>query len=146
MTPTSDERREVAERLRVYVHDFDFGDINPQPFRYVMKAAFADCKSHSYYEIFARLADLIDPTCVFEPTETLTRWDENDYEHETNEPDPDCATFACSRCGYEMLYGDEYGWFDTEPPYTPHFKFCPNCSARVLPLKLYDKVVTDDGE
>ena len=65
---TSDERRKVAERLRVYSHDFDFGDIDPHPFLYVMKAVFADCKSHSYYEIFARLADLIEPQEIDENT------------------------------------------------------------------------------
>ena len=61
MTPTSDERREVAERLRVYSHDFDFGDSNP--FWYVAKSAFGDVDVHTYYSVFARLADLIDPTC-----------------------------------------------------------------------------------
>lgn len=59
MTPTSDERREVAARLRVYSHDFDFGDSNP--FWYVAKAAFGDVDARTYYSVFARLADLIDP-------------------------------------------------------------------------------------
>lgn len=58
---TSDERREVAARLRVYSHDFDFGDSDP--FWYVSKAAFGDVDVHTYYSVFARLADLIDPTC-----------------------------------------------------------------------------------
>ena len=57
--PTSDERREVAGRLRVYSHDFDFGDSDP--FWYVAKAAFGDVDVHTYYSVFARLADLIDP-------------------------------------------------------------------------------------
>jgi ribosomal protein S27AE len=30
-----------------------------------------------------------------------------------------------------MMFGD-MGWFDEEPPYKPHFKFCPNCGARVF--------------
>ena len=59
--PTDTERREVAERLRVYSHDFDFGDANP--FWYVAKAAFGDVDAHTYHSVFARLADLIDPTC-----------------------------------------------------------------------------------
>lgn len=61
MTPTSDERHEVAERMRVYSHDFDFGDSDP--LWYVAKAAFGDVDVHTYYSVFARLADLIDPTC-----------------------------------------------------------------------------------
>lgn len=136
MTMTSSEdRREVAAGLRKTRGIMAFVDALGIDF---------DSDDWCWTDVSRRVADLIDPTCVYEPTETLTRWDENDHEHETNEPDFDCATFACSRCGYEMLYGDEVGWFDTEPPYTPHFKFCPNCSARVLPLKLYDKVVSDD--
>lgn len=30
-----------------------------------------------------------------------------------------------------MLFGDT-GWFGTEPPYAPTFKFCPECGARVV--------------
>lgn len=143
MTPTSEERREVAAMLLIEVKDEDTS--LDYPVHRIINDVLG--VNGAWGDKAARiLADLIDPTCVYEPTETLTRWDENDYEHETNEPDFDCATFACSRCGYGMLYGDEYGWFDTEPPYAPHFKFCPNCSARVLPLKLYDKVVTNDDE
>lgn len=56
---TRDERIEVAERMRVYSHDFDFGDYDP--FCYVAKAAFGDVDAHTYYSVFARLADLIDP-------------------------------------------------------------------------------------
>lgn len=60
------DRSEVAERLRVYSHDFDFDDSNP--FWYVAKAAFGDVDVHTYYSIFDRLADLIDPTCRFLPS------------------------------------------------------------------------------
>lgn len=146
MTPTSDERREVAAKLMELAEGNAAVECSK-----VAHALGLEYEVHGCIAAFGRadvtaLADFIDPTCVYEPTETLTRWDENDNEHETNEPDFDCGTFACSRCGYEMLYGDEGGWFDTEPPYAPHFKFCPNCRARVLPLKLYDKVVTDDDE
>lgn len=130
MTMTSEERREVAERLREYSNDMLKDGSLLKTLKDVTGAG-------SWRYVLDSLADLIDPMCVYEPTETLTRWDENDQELETNEPDPDCVTFACSRCGYEMLYGDEYGWFDTEPPYAPHFKFCPHCGARV---------VRDDGK
>lgn len=150
---TNEERREVAARLRELDHEITSHDTIESGVNKLTKAVHGNTSfspiGYSVRNLCGlanTLADLIDPTCVYEPTETLTRWDENDHEHETNEPDFYCETFACSRCGYEMIYGGEYGWFDTEPPYAPHFKFCPNCSARVLPLKLYDKVVTDDGE
>ena len=102
MTPTSDERREVAERLRVYSHDFDFGDSNP--FWYVAKAAFGDVDVRTYYSVFARLADIIDPTC-------------HDFggEEGTNGEGYD---FACSACGYVC---------DLAEP-----RFCPYCGARVV--------------
>lgn len=60
------ERREVAERLRVYSHDFDFSDSDP--FWYVSKAAFGDVDVHTYCSVFARLAGLIDvPTTAQKP-------------------------------------------------------------------------------
>lgn len=61
-TISDEERREIAERLKVYSHDFDFSDSDP--FQYVSKAVFGDVDVHTYCSVFARLADLIDrPTC-----------------------------------------------------------------------------------
>ena len=45
MRISDEERREVAERLRVYSHDFDFSDSDP--FWYVSKAAFGDVDVHT---------------------------------------------------------------------------------------------------
>lgn len=80
MAPTSDERREVAARLRTYTHDFDFRDSNP--IWYVAKALFSDVDAHDYQSIFARLADLIDPTC-----------------HAAHDNPPADDEFICSECG-----------------------------------------------
>lgn len=55
---SDEKRREVAERLRVYSHDFDFSDSDP--FWYVSKAVFGDVDAHTYCSVFDRLADLID--------------------------------------------------------------------------------------
>lgn len=58
---TNDECREVAARLRDYI-GFDFGDSDP--FWYMNKAVYGDVKhlSHEFdNELFARLADLIEP-------------------------------------------------------------------------------------
>lgn len=107
MTFTSDERREVAERLRVYSHDFDFGDSNP--FWYVAKAAFGDVDVHTYYSVFARLADLMDlPTCQMKSIP------ESDYR-------------VCSRCG-AFVRRDAA----TDCTEAIHVRFCPNCGARVV--------------
>lgn len=87
MNRISDERREVAERLKEYATGFDFGDSNP--WWYVQKAVFGDVIAHDTSDAFALLADLIDPTChVCIP----------------NEIEGDCF---CSECG--ALVG-EYGY------------------------------------
>lgn len=80
-------------------------------------------------------------TCTYEPTETFNYYDRDDIEHETNWPDYDCGSFMCDKCNYEMLYGGDYSWFDEEPPYKPHFKYCPNCGRRVIPMEPYDRAV-----
>ena len=103
MSKISDERREVAERLRTDVSEEEC--IDYAVFRIIKDVLWVN---GAWGAKAARiLADLIDPTCVYEPTETLTRWDENDHEHETNEPDFDCATFACSRCGAMVVSSDD---------------------------------------
>ena len=103
---SNEERREVAERLRVYSHDFDFSDSDP--FWYVSKAAFGDVDVHTYCSVFARLADLIDrPTC-----ETI----------EHGRPDEFHVCKSCSRCSY--------GWF--EDIYDKPYSYCPNCGAEVV--------------
>lgn len=108
---TSDERREVAEKLRVYSHDFDFDDSNP--FWYVAKAAFGDVDVHTYYSVFARLAGLIDlPTC-----RNVSGCQD---------------VFECSecRCRAELVtkVRNEHG----DPFHAPLMpSFCPNCGAVV---------------
>ena len=149
MAGLTDERREVAARLR------DNANKHGVVLDYLGGAQVASwwlllhtigCNSNEQEVAFNMLADLIEngepDTCVYEPTESVSYWDENDREHETNRPSEECSTFACSRCGYEMLYG-EAGWFDEEPPYTPHFKRCPECGCRVVSMTLYDRVVGD---
>lgn len=99
---SGEERREVAERLRVYSHDFDFSDSDP--FWYVSKAAFGDVDVHTYCSVFARLADLIDrPKC-----RNIGGEEGTNGEH---------YGFFCSACGFADGV--------TEPNY------CPNCGEDV---------------
>lgn len=97
-------REEVAERLRVYATDFDFGDSNP--IWYVEKAVFNDIRIREQGRVFSRLADLIDPTCHIVKAD-------ND-----NEP-----SYVCSRCGN---FGSE------EVQLLDAFNYCPVCGARVV--------------
>jgi len=95
-------REEVAERLRVYATDFDFGDSNP--IWYVEKAVFNDIRIREQGRVFSSLADLIDPTCHDFGGEDGTNGESYD--------------FACSACGW---CGNV-----TKP------KYCPHCGARVV--------------
>ncbi len=128
MEQTSDERQEVAERLRgniVYarMHDLN-GDCAMGSDKFVETRCtlyndIASCIEEygnfnlSAEEVFTRLADLMDPTCHME------------YDGHVPDSVKDAlGVYFCSECG-SPIYND------VEPAY------CPYCGARV---------VTDDGE
>ena len=108
--PTNEERSEVAARLRQYI-DFDFEDSNP--YWYVMKAIYGDVAIHGDNELFARLADLI------EPEERTCRIKQH----------------RCTNCDYEI--NDRAYFVKVEldggawTAYSRTANFCPNCGARV---------------
>lgn len=103
---TSDERREVAERLRgeeiarnsedAYVVLLSCIGIRPQ-----LPAV------RTYKDAMARMADLIDPTCHM----TDSRWDNGE------------CTWGCicSACGARI-----------EHEYASDIDYCPRCGARVV--------------
>lgn len=98
-------REEVAKRLRMYATDFDFGDSNP--LWYVEKAVFNDIKIRkSGSRVFARLADLIDPTCHMRETVEDER-----------------TVYVCSNCG---------SWKSEDKKILSLFNYCPVCGARVV--------------
>ena len=102
---TSKDRRKVAERLRVYSHDFDFG--SSDPFWYVSKAAFGDVDVHTYHSVFARLADLIDRPVI--------------------KPEPSGrAYWRCPRCG---AFNSRSAVTDCCSVIPAHY--CANCGAEV---------------
>lgn len=109
---SDDERRDVAERMRVYSHDFDFGD--SYPFWYVVKAAFGDVDAHTYYSVFARLADLIYPTCHIVTEQ---------HDGGAGEFVGQSIDYVCSSCGSDMPRDRFTGAFP---------RYCPNCGARVV--------------
>ena len=68
---TDEERREAARRLRGYVGMPDGWWQETLPQFYIEKCVFGDLTRHGEDELFARLADLIDPgelktTCIAE--------------------------------------------------------------------------------
>lgn len=119
MTFTSDERREVAKRLRDEAGGFrrlekewgheptiDLGDV-PAVFQDVAHFAGLDGTVCTCV-LFDRLADLIDPTLI-DPTCHMV---DTDHEYEDS--------IRCDVC--QMTFNR---------PWEP-FKFCPNCGARVV--------------
>lgn len=113
--PTTDERRQVAARLREYI-DFNFEDSNP--YWYVMKAIYGDVAIHDDNELFNRLADLIEPeerTCTF-----TDNWN-----------DPDLPLPTCSACGWEAEETDCVCVIGG-PMFQYDGKFCKECGAKVM--------------
>lgn len=119
MTPTSDERREVAERIRALPSDI-YSTIkewekdglfigatlcDEADYSQIHNAVFG-CFPPEYIhpgdreELHERLADLIDPTCHVVP------FDEEGM-----------RLPHCSKCGQPIL--------------KPWPNFCPNCGARI---------------
>lgn len=130
--PTIEERREAARKLRETGKEVGEGALL---WYHISRALGVDLTIGG--EAAANvLAELIEPeperTCHFEPDVTEIKYDENDNEIETGEPAEDCSAFECSECGYPMLYDPDIGWFDYCEPYKPHFKYCPNCGAKVV--------------
>ena len=118
MTPTSDERREVAERLRDEAGGFrrlekewgheptiDLGDV-PAVFQDVAHFAGLDGTVRTCV-LLDRLADLIDPTCHIEDDD-----------------------WASQQCMGPMLSCDRCG--NAFPEINGPYQYCPCCGARVV--------------
>lgn len=107
MATTSDERREVAARLRNEGRALTAIDMGVELASLTLDDAIGIEHNATWEECFDRLADLIDPTC------------ENKYRNHGD------RSFMCSECGYEAFtYGDS----NCDPD---DFAFCPHCGARV---------------
>ena len=117
MTFTSEERREVAARLRgeeiarnseeAYVVLLSCIGVRPQ-----LPAV------RTYKDAMARMADLIDPTCHI-----VLRQSDSDF---TDEPH-----YMCSRCGKEAVYVYERNDY-TLDGIVSHARYCSYCGARVV--------------
>lgn len=95
MTPTSDERREVAEKLRHASHTDANLDVT-------IAIAILDTIGEVHRPIAAVVADLIDPTCEME--------DAGDVPASVKD---NLSTFFCSECGAPV-------YNDMSPSYCPY--------------------------
>lgn len=95
MTPTSDERREVAEKLRHASHTDAKLDVT-------IAIAILDTIGEVHRPIAAVVADLIDPTCEME--------DAGDVPASVKD---NLSTFFCSECGAPV-------YNDMSPSYCPY--------------------------
>lgn len=106
MTPTSDERREMAERLRDNIHEYG------TEYSFFLYALGMEREYHvpcDWTKVHERLADLIDrPTCQMK-SNPISRYR------------------VCSRCG-AFVSEDAV----TDCVKTIHARFCPNCGAGVV--------------
>lgn len=97
--PTSDERREVAEKLRYASHTDANLDVT-------IAIAILDTIGEVHRPIAAVVADLIDPTCEVEGSEPLYMDDETEFQLScghavwmtTNEPPA-----YCPECGARVV-------------------------------------------
>lgn len=120
MTQTSEERREVAQRLRLYA-GIDFSESDP--WWYMQKAMYLPKDAglgkaipfREAREALRDLADLIDPTCDFEESA-----DNDEFAVRV------VSGYICHNCGHETIVERTAGGW-TEPP-----RYCSNCGARMV--------------
>lgn len=113
MTQISEERREVAERLR------DGGIARNVEEAYTLILSCVGIRPQlpaetTYTDAIARLADLIDPTCDFEESA-----DNDEFAIRV------VSGYICHSCGHETIVERTAGGW-TEPP-----RYCSNCGARM---------------
>ena len=101
---TSDERREVAARLRRPAND----GLDGRSLQRAL-AEITGAGDGSWRGVMRRIADLIDPTCEYVPIGD---------EH-----------FGCSECGNTVRLDLDVPVLDDM---LMPFRYCPNCGARVV--------------
>lgn len=112
--PTDDERREIAERLR----NANENSCSPDcELRYALDGSY-DCVGNGctgcHLDVFERLADLIDPTCLARP----------DVEDTPDGGQFEC--WSCSVCGNIVSSDPSYDT-DTDGP-----TYCEVCGHRII--------------
>ena len=125
MAPTSDERREVAARLRSGIVARNIPEayvaivqsIGVRPCLLLHDGESGDRFDRSAYELaLSRLADLIDPTCSVVRKQAYT-----------GGPQMYKTLWCCSECGFPLAESKYKG----HRPFVDE-NFCPRCGARVV--------------
>lgn len=119
MAPTSDERREVAERLRAYPLELAKAEHKGKDPLQLPADVMYDLMDiagvgEDFDSLLPSLADLIDPTC-----EAMEVPDNDEFMVRV------VSGFVCKRCGHEAIVERNCDG-SAEPP-----RFCPHCGARV---------------
>ena len=128
--PSNEERCDAARRLREISKEIGEGALL---WYHISRALGVDLT------IGGDLIELEpERTCHFYPDVIEVLLDEDGNEIETGNPAEGCSAFECSECGYPMIFDPYIGWFDYWSPYIPHFKYCPNCGAKVIHDELHD--------
>lgn len=102
MTATSDERREVAARLRKASHQDEWLDV-------AINNAIFDVMGEVRQPIAGTLADLIDPTCG--------EWRDDPHPIDPAGFTEDDSGLWCEHC---------------DIPLNPDYRYCPYCGSRVV--------------
>lgn len=117
---SDDERREVARRLRE-LGGYVFCPGNTYE---LLADALLVADFEGTDELFARLADLIDPTCearrdtVFKPAVLYPDTESDDVGYEE-------TVYRCGRCGEIVSYDEDYDQETDLPAY------CERCGSRI---------------
>lgn len=117
MQPTSEERREIAAKLRVLAYGERPTDECSVDAMYIA-LGLPFPRAGIEYAAIGYLADLIDPTCHI-----VLRQSDSDF---TDEPH-----YMCSRCGKEAVYVYERRDY-TLAGIVSHARYCSYCGARVV--------------
>jgi rubrerythrin len=105
---TSEERREVAKRLRDYAANDGIGYSSDIAVYLALCDVFGDIEPEDDAKVERLLADLIDPTCHAE------------QDYDCDEP-VQGRWWRCGACGERFAY---------ERGLSP--RFCPNCGAKAV--------------
>lgn len=118
MTATSEERREVAARLREqlmymrkndsYYEDVNVVDCGNSAYRNIAGSVepYGNFEKGNYVHIVERLVDLIDPTCEVEGSEPLYMDDETEFRLSCGhvaDMVTDCPPAFCPECGARVV-------------------------------------------
>jgi hypothetical protein len=120
-------REEVAETLREFKHKTYYKEEIVENICDAINIADPTNTFRTPEDIYALLADIIDPTCEIYWTDTSDGKADKDY--------VSGGYYSCSHCGHELPVHAAEAWdnyqandYEGEAP----FECCPHCGARIV--------------